>query len=148
MAKVVILKINDYDVLSLRAKIKSAIDKHFPLSDYFRPGDKVLLKPNLLMPARPEEFGLHKINPKDNVATAMRELAPGERVLVGADQLQIVDSIPYGHKVALVDVDEGEPLIKYGEPIGTATKSIAKGEHVHVHNVATSRGIRTVYNQR
>ena len=45
-----------------------------------------------------------------------------------------------GHKYALRDIAEGENVIKYGMPIGHATKPIAKGEHVHVHNVKTNLG--------
>ena len=42
--------------------------------------------------------------------------------------------IPFGHKVSLSFIAEGEPIVKYGVEIGTATKSIEQGEHVHVHN--------------
>lgn len=43
-----------------------------------------------------------------------------------------------GHKYALVDIKEGENIIKYGNPIGHATCDIKKGEHVHTHNVKTN----------
>ena len=45
-----------------------------------------------------------------------------------------------GHKYALRDLKSGENVIKYGMPIGHATCDIAKGEHVHTHNVATNLG--------
>ena len=45
-----------------------------------------------------------------------------------------------GHKYALRDIAEGEDVIKYGMPIGHAVRAIAKGEHVHVHNVKTNLG--------
>ena len=45
-----------------------------------------------------------------------------------------------GHKYALRDIAEGEDVVKYGMPIGHATRPIAKGEHVHVHNVKTNLG--------
>ena len=45
-----------------------------------------------------------------------------------------------GHKYALRDIAEGENVVKYGMPIGHATKPISKGEHVHVHNVKTNLG--------
>jgi (2R)-sulfolactate sulfo-lyase subunit alpha len=47
--------------------------------------------------------------------------------------------IPLGHKVALKDLDEGAPINKYGLPIGTVTAAIAKGDHVHTHNVRSAR---------
>lgn len=45
-----------------------------------------------------------------------------------------------GHKYARHDIAEGENIIKYGMPIGHATRPIAKGEHVHVDNVKTNLG--------
>ena len=43
-----------------------------------------------------------------------------------------------GHKYATRDILLGENVIKYGNPIGHATKSIKKGEHVHTHNIKTN----------
>lgn len=45
-----------------------------------------------------------------------------------------------GHKYARRDIAEGENIIKYGMPIGHATRPIAKGERVHVDNVKTNLG--------
>ncbi len=50
-----------------------------------------------------------------------------------------------GHKYARYDISCGENIIKYGESIGHATCNIAKGEHVHVHNIATNLGEKTEY---
>jgi len=47
--------------------------------------------------------------------------------------------IPIGHKVSLKDYREGDTVIKYGVDIGRVVKPIAKGEHLHVHNVKTKR---------
>jgi (2R)-sulfolactate sulfo-lyase subunit alpha len=47
--------------------------------------------------------------------------------------------IPIGHKVALRDYSPGDTVIKYGVDIGKVVKPIAKGEHLHVHNVKTKR---------
>ena len=47
--------------------------------------------------------------------------------------------VPIGHKVALVDIKKGDTVWKYGQDIGKAIADIAKGEHVHVHNVKTKR---------
>ncbi|MFA6281692.1 MAG: DUF362 domain-containing protein [Candidatus Omnitrophota bacterium] len=55
MKKVVILKIEEYDFDILKARIKSAIDKHFFADNLFASGDKVLLKPNLLLVAQPQD---------------------------------------------------------------------------------------------
>ncbi len=47
--------------------------------------------------------------------------------------------IPIGHKVALRDYKAGDTVIKYGVDIGKVVQPIAKGEHLHVHNVKTKR---------
>jgi|TARA_Y100000310_G_scaffold333425_1_gene410962 (2R)-sulfolactate sulfo-lyase subunit alpha len=53
--------------------------------------------------------------------------------------LAVNDPIPLGHKFALRDIRDGESVIKYGEDIGRAVTDIPKGDHVHVHNVKTSK---------
>ena len=83
------------------------------------------------------------INPKDNVATALQGLSAGAQVSVefqGRAQIITLESdIPRGHKFAFQDIGEGEPVIKYGEPIGKSTVKILRGEHVHVHNIASQK---------
>ena len=49
------------------------------------------------------------------------------------------NEIPLGHKIAMLDLKEGETILKYGHDIGKVVKSIKKGEHVHVHNVKTKK---------
>ena len=63
-----------------------------------------------------------QIHPTDTVAVALKDL-PG---------------IPAGHKFALRDIAEGENVVKYGYPIGHATRSIRKGELVDHNNIATN----------
>lgn len=85
----------------------------------------------------------HLINTRDNVAVAVEDIYPGEKIVVDKDrkiEIKIKDKIKYGHKFSLKDMSSGEPIIKYGEEIGEATKKIEKGEHVHVHNVESRRG--------
>ena len=50
-----------------------------------------------------------------------------------------------GHKYARRAIRAGENVVKYGMPIGHATRDIAPGEHVHVHNVATNLGDNLTY---
>jgi (2R)-sulfolactate sulfo-lyase subunit alpha len=47
--------------------------------------------------------------------------------------------VPIGHKVALKDLKPGDTVIKYGQDIGRIVAPVAKGEHVHVHNLKTKR---------
>jgi altronate dehydratase len=80
------------------------------------------------------------ISDRDNVATALETLEPGRRVSIGQIQLIVGERIPHGHKVALTDIAAGQPVVKYGSPIGLASADIQAGAHVHTHNVASSRG--------
>ena len=75
------------------------------------------------------------IDPRDDVAVALTRLAPGESV---TQNVAAAGEIPAGHKVALRAIAAGEPVRKYGWPIGHATADIAAGDHVHSHNLATS----------
>lgn len=85
-------------------------------------------------------------NDKDNVATVFEtNVEQGEEIEVrdrrgNGSVLLLKDCIPYGHKVAVKPITMGSTIIKYGEDIGRATKSIEKGEHVHVHNLESMRG--------
>lgn len=83
------------------------------------------------------------IHPDDDVAVALRDLTAGERVTVrraGAlIEVRAADAIPLGHKLALHALEAGAPVRKYGESIGVATRAIAPGAHVHVHNLASLR---------
>ena len=54
-------------------------------------------------------------------------------------ELDCIQDIPIGHKVALKDMAVGDTVIKYGVDIGKVVKPIRKGEHAHVHNIKTKR---------
>jgi altronate hydrolase len=80
------------------------------------------------------------ISERDNVATALQPLQSGQTVDAGGHAVTVIEPIASGHKVSLRRIAIGEPVIKYGSPIGTATVVIEPGAHVHIHNVASSRG--------
>ena len=86
-----------------------------------------------------------KVNDKDNVATIFAEVAANSKVEVrdkkgDSEIITAFNDIPYGHKIAVVDIAVGEEIFKYGEEIGVATKEIKKGDYVHVHNLDSMRG--------
>ncbi len=80
----------------------------------------------------------------DNVATALRELAAEEEVVVRIlDRtlpVRVRQAIPIGHKLALTDIPQGAYVLKYGEVMGRATQAIPAGTHAHVHNIESLRG--------
>ncbi|HYD36567.1 MAG TPA: altronate dehydratase family protein [Allosphingosinicella sp.] len=80
------------------------------------------------------------LDPEDDVAVALRELAAGERLAAAASTLEIRQPIPFGHKVALEDMAAGTQVRKFGWPIGILTADVRAGEHVHSHNLSTLLG--------
>jgi (2R)-sulfolactate sulfo-lyase subunit alpha len=54
-------------------------------------------------------------------------------------RLRAGEAVPIGHKVALKDLAVGDTVIKYGEDIGKIVAPVAKGGHVHTHNLKTKR---------
>ena len=80
---------------------------------------------------------LVRIRPEDLVAVALRPLRAGETLDYGGGKVTVKGEIPMGHKVALRAIRKGEPVIKYGFPIGAATEDIPEGAHVHTHNLHT-----------
>ena len=83
-----------------------------------------------------------KINEKDNVAVALLPLKKGD---ITEEGICLNEDIEAGHKFALKDIESNEAVIKYGNLIGYATKDIAKGDHVHTHNIRTSLGDNDSY---
>jgi altronate hydrolase len=76
-----------------------------------------------------------KVNPRDNVVIAIRQITKGEDVLVdGVKLLSAAEDVAASHKIALVDIKAGGEIIRYGEPIVQARDDIGKGRWVHVHN--------------
>ena len=55
-------------------------------------------------------------------------------------EVRALEAVPYGHKIALCDIKKGEEIIKYGEAIGAASRDIAAGDYVHIHNMDSQRG--------
>jgi altronate dehydratase small subunit len=84
------------------------------------------------------------IDPADNVANALEDVAAGEIIAAKSGsstiELPAVERIPFGFKVALADVRVGGEVCKYGEVIGRASRAIPRGALVHIHNLEGARG--------
>jgi len=82
---------------------------------------------------------------EDDVAVVIVDIPAGSDVktmtIEGQEvgTLKVVEDIPLGHKFATRDIAAGDEVIKYGRSIGKATQAIAKGAHVHTHNVKSVR---------
>ena len=74
-----------------------------------------------------------QIHPKDTVAVVLTDV-PAGALICG---VKATENIPQGHKMALLPINFGEKVIKYGFSIGHATRDIAPGAWVHEHNMTT-----------
>jgi altronate hydrolase len=91
------------------------------------------------VPLRDATIHLH---PQDNVAIAKTDLEANTTLELDERQILLRQSIPTGHKVALREIAEGEPVYRYGQVIGFASRIILPGEHVHTHNLSLEIGHR------
>ncbi|WP_077624687.1 UxaA family hydrolase [Sediminibacillus massiliensis] len=84
------------------------------------------------------------LNDSDSVAVCLEDIPAGAVVPVitnnGPLEVELKDSIKFGHKFAVRKIDKGHEIFKYGEIIGTATEDIEVGQHVHIHNLEGIRG--------
>jgi altronate dehydratase small subunit len=83
------------------------------------------------------------LNTNDNVATLIEDGTAKATCALqgeGSGSVTLSADIPFGHKVALQDIQKGGEIIKYDQVIGLATAAIKKGEHAHVHNIESRRG--------
>lgn len=88
-----------------------------------------------MMPSMDHPTTVLRIHPSDNVAVALHALSKGQSV---STNLPALSDVPAGHKVSLRAIGKGEPVLKYGYPIGIATRDIQPGEHVHVDNMQSA----------
>lgn len=85
-----------------------------------------------------------QIDEGDNVATVTSDIKQGETVEVLSPEGDIVmkprtlDAVPFGHKIALIGLDRGDRVVKYGETIGIVSSPIRAGAWVHTHNVESA----------
>jgi len=88
-------------------------------------------------PGLPEatDTRLLQLSAEDNVCVATGTLEAGESVTIEGVTVTLAERIPLGHKVAVARIAAGEKVIKYGAPIGSASRDIRVGQYVHTHNL-------------
>jgi len=72
-----------------------------------------------------------RLHAGDNVVIARAQLVGGTSV----EHLTVKGLIPAGHKMATTDIATGDPVRRYNQIIGFASRPIHAGEHVHTHNL-------------
>ncbi|MEP7064339.1 MAG: altronate dehydratase family protein, partial [Betaproteobacteria bacterium] len=75
-----------------------------------------------------------RLHPNDDVVIARSQLVGGAQLL--DEKVTVSGLVPPGHKVAAHAIRKGDPVKRYNQIIGFASKDIGAGEHVHLHNLA------------
>ena len=87
------------------------------------------------------------IDVEDIVATVTSNIDTGQSIRIlnpeGSviNEIISIDPIPFGHKIAVEKISNGNKVTKYGEIIGVASSDISIGQWVHVHNLVSSIGL-------
>ena len=82
--------------------------------------------------------GVLLLAPGDNIAVATSELPAGTAREIGGRKGVLSASVEGGHKFAVQAIQAGGRIVKYGAPIGVATREIQPGEYVHTHNMTSA----------
>jgi len=80
------------------------------------------------------------INSADNVATMLDDVTSGAVQILGQNACEVVaiEPIALGHKIAIRDIAEGDPILKFGVTIGRASGRILAGQWVHLQNCVSN----------
>ena len=76
-----------------------------------------------------------RIDPKDNLIVALRDLAQGDIIENEGQRIQLVTDVPAKHKFTREPVPVGGIVTLYGVPVGKAVAPLQSGERVTVDNV-------------
>ncbi|MEX3933611.1 UxaA family hydrolase [Paraburkholderia phymatum] len=75
------------------------------------------------------------LNPDDNCLIAAARLDAGTQIDIEGERVTLANTIDLGHKVARRPLRADEKVLRYGAAIGHVTADVARGEHLHTHNL-------------
>ena len=75
------------------------------------------------------------LHPDDNVLVLRAAIQIGETIRIEGASINLMRNIGMGHKLARQTIKAGDKVIKYGAPIGSASRDIQLGDHVHLLNL-------------
>jgi altronate hydrolase len=76
-----------------------------------------------------------RLHPEDDVLVASRPLDAGSEIDLAYGSITTRQPIPFCHKIAVRTIDQCQPVRKFGQIIGFASRRIEPGDHVHTHNL-------------
>lgn len=75
------------------------------------------------------------LSPDDNCLIAATTLEAGAALEIDGETVVLPFTVALGHKLARRALAAGDKVLRYGAPIGHVTRAVAKGEHLHTHNL-------------
>lgn len=75
------------------------------------------------------------LSPDDNCVIATTTLQAGTALMFEGERVVLTATVALGHKLARHALSAGDKILRYGAPIGHVTRDVAKGEHLHTHNL-------------
>lgn len=75
------------------------------------------------------------LHPDDNILVCVKQIRAGDEINIEQDIIASPIDIGVGHKVARFALESGAKVYRYGAPIGSMIEAVAKGHHVHMHNM-------------
>ena len=75
------------------------------------------------------------ISPSDNVAVALAELKANDILTVGDETINVAETIPIKHKIALIEFEVGDVVRMYGVPVGHVMEHILEGGLISTKNI-------------
>jgi hypothetical protein len=75
------------------------------------------------------------LHPDDNILVCVKQFHPGDEISIDGENIISEIDIAVGHKIARTALSAGDKVYRYGAPIGSMTEAVAKGAHVHMHNM-------------
>jgi altronate hydrolase len=82
-----------------------------------------------------EQKNVLKLDARDNVAIALKNLPTASRVAVNGTDVELVTDVPVKYKFAMQDLSAGDAVIMYGVMVGKAVAPIRRGEVITVRNL-------------
>ena len=94
-----------------------------------------MIEPALSAPPAATDPRVLLLAPQDNCLVACQRLAACTILIIDGVPVRLSQDIELGHKLARRDIRADEKILRYGAPIGSASKNIRRGEHIHLHNL-------------
>lgn len=80
------------------------------------------------------------IFPDDSVAMVLEDARKGDVIETARGRVELLEDVEFAHKVSVVPLKKGDPVIKYREEIGYMLADAPVGTWIHNHNMGCDRG--------